>query len=183
MFLNTFICSYRLLGNLKEKWKRDFCIFSKVFRSFNSKFDQLKLIFKKIAIDENRLKIRFYNKKVMSEGEILEIWKIEGVWYALLYMQYFLYTFEKKRSGCAAKTKSCRVKARRVLKQFGRNNLVWLGARHQATPNCFYLKDLKWWVRSARVVSSHTLTENITWRSSSNWINSSRSFIIIYFIC
>ena len=43
------------------------------FMNFNLKFDHQELVFRTNVTDENRLLLRFSNKKVMSEVEILKI--------------------------------------------------------------------------------------------------------------
>ena len=47
----------------KKNWKSDFCIFSKIFRNFNSKFDHPKLIFRKNDIDESVFILSSWNLK------------------------------------------------------------------------------------------------------------------------
>ena len=62
-----------------------FAYFFKISRKWNLIFTHLKLKFRKNVIDENRLRMRFYNKKMMSQVRIPKNWKIEGVWHTLLY--------------------------------------------------------------------------------------------------
>ena len=50
--------------------RSSFAYFFKILRKLNLIFIHLKLIFRKNVIDENRLRIRFYNKKVMSQDKI-----------------------------------------------------------------------------------------------------------------
>ena len=81
--INLFVS---LIGNfIKKTGKVIFVFFSKFSEALPQNLTTPNSFFEKNAIDENRLKIRFYNKNVMSEFEILKIWKIEGVWYSLLF--------------------------------------------------------------------------------------------------
>jgi len=47
-----------------------FADFFKISRKVNLIFDHLKLIFRKNVIDENRFKMWFYNKKMMSQKNL-----------------------------------------------------------------------------------------------------------------
>ena len=63
-----------------------FAYFFKISRKWNLIFTHLKLNFRKNVNDENRLRMRFYNNKMMSQVRIPKNWKIEGVWHTLLYI-------------------------------------------------------------------------------------------------